>query len=353
MNVFLDSNILFSDPYFTGNFERNFLNTLKTINGRLYLSEVVYKETIKNYRREVKKRRRAYSSAYGYLIKILPSRPEFTLQEDEIYVQELIAFYNELQELGILEIIEHNQFDIYSKIVNRALDNKKPFADGKEEFKDTVIWLSYAHFVEEKSLSNCFFITNNSSEFFNSKKTDLHQDLLEDTRRIKGYLSIEAFMTAESKLISEATEEAREEAYFERLIELGSSKKVKSLDYIDDLLKEYFTETINDEITFYIDHLNAVDRYKLFLNFIEVQTGPIYKMKMIDVEREVYRDEVVIYGVVQVTHDVSMQITEGLNMGNKSLVHRIDFTFSLDADEIPSNFEVKEITTQELNPDEF
>ena len=74
---------------------------------------------------------------------------------------------------------------------------------------------------------------------------------------------------------------------------------------------------------------------------------------MIDVERGVYRDEVVIYGVVQVTHDVSMQIIEGLNMGNKSLVHRIDFTFSLDADKIPSNFEVKEITTQELNPDEF
>ncbi|MGG4499083.1 PIN domain-containing protein [Brevibacillus reuszeri] len=349
MNVFLDSNILFSDPFFKGNFERNFLTTLKNINGKLYLSDVVYKETINNYRREVKKRRKKYSSAYGHLIKILSSVPAYTLQDDEIHVQELITFYDELQELGLLVIVEHNQFDIFSKIVNRAIDNKKPFADGKEEFKDTVIWLSYAHFVEDKSLSDCFFITNNSSEFFNSTKTELHPDLLEDTSSIKGYLSIEAFMTAESELISEANEEA----YFEKILDLGGSEKVRSMSYIGDLVREYFTETINQEVSEYIESLSAANKDKLFPNYAEVQSGPIYQLKMWDHEREIYRDEIVIYGVVQVMHDVSMQINEMMSLGSKSLVHKIDFTFSLSADEFPSNFEVKEIITQELNPDEF
>lgn len=58
MNIFLDSNILFPDPFFKENFARNFLKTIKEINGKIFISNVVYQEVINNYKRELKKEER-------------------------------------------------------------------------------------------------------------------------------------------------------------------------------------------------------------------------------------------------------------------------------------------------------
>lgn len=360
MNVFLDSNILFPDPFFQGNFERNFIQTLERINGKLYLSDVVYRETINNYRREVKKRRKEYARSHSHFHKLMPTKPILVHETDEVYVQGLENYYMKLQESGILKIIAHNQFDIFSKIVDRAISNKKPFAEGREEFKDTVIWLTYSHYVEEMALVDCFFITNNQRDFYNTNNTGLHEDLLEDTIKIKGYVSIEKFMTEESELIKTAEEEDREEAmeeaYFEKLLEL--STVVKSERYIKKLIETWLIESIDQEVSYYIDDLNEADREKLFPKYAVVYSGPLYKLEMRDNEREVYREEIIIFGFIEITHDVTMYTEKGgdedsIIIGSKSLVHSIDFTFSLNAEEIPSKFEVKEILTKELNPEEF
>ncbi|MCT1403873.1 PIN domain-containing protein [Paenibacillus sp. p3-SID867] len=310
-----------------------------------------------NYRKELKKRKKLFSRAYGDLKKIMTNDPGFTLEEDEIYIHQLINYYEDLKSRGLLVIIEHNRYDIFSEIVDRAISNRKPFTDGKEEFKDTVIWLTYAYFAEESKLDNCFFISENTNEFFDESKTELHQDLLEDTKRIKGYVSIEKYMMDQAELLEELRQDQTEEENFQKLVSIDANRDLKhAYEYIEELVIEHFSDDINDEINYYLKSLEEIYREQLFPKYTEIQSRPFYSLSMHDIEREVYREEIVIYAVADISHDVTIYLVNQENpvlIGNKGLEHRVDFTFTINPDEIPSNFEVSRIITKELEPDEF
>lgn len=349
VHVFLDSNILFSDPFFRGNFQRNFINSIKNIRGKIYFSDVVKREVLNNYRKELKRRRKEYTEKLNHLNKLLSRKIEPTYQQDDIYITELENFLLKLEKEQVLEIIPHNKYDIFSKIVERALSNKKPFIDGKEEFKDTVIWLSYVSFVEEKCLEHCFFISNNSKEFFNKDKSNLHQDLLEDSIRFKPYLSIEGLMTDESNELSiqiQLFDQA------ERLKELLISGDLNT-SYIENIIFESFIDDLNSEIKHYIDNLHPYEKLHISAEGAEFHPKEVVKVNLLNFDLELFPDELIVYGSLDVINEnaiyfyqpILKEDPELMYFGSRSIHHTLNFSFVITPDSQVHNFEVKKIVT--------
>jgi len=355
MNIFLDSNILFPDPFFKENFARNFLKTIKEIDGKIFISNVVYQEVINNYKREFKKRRKTFGEAHFELNKIVVTSVEHTFKDDEFYLSELIDFYQNMIKDGHLIIIPHTEFDMFNEIVQRALNNKKPFDYQKEEFKDTVIWLTYSKYVEKHGISG-YFLSNNTKEFYASDKESIHPDLLADTERLVPYKSIEKFLTSNSDNIKDLITEKEEERSFTKLLNWANSNLNES--YVEKVIKEEFMEELQSELSFYIDDLSEVEINNIIndyrYNLSKLESITLLNTSLNTFEREIYGSEIIIYGSLDVKHFVSLYLWNLIRdkgespyfpIGNETITHTIEFTFSINGELNAANFEVKDIET--------
>jgi hypothetical protein len=74
--------------------------------------------------------------------------------------------------------------DFLPDIVYKAINRKRPFTEEKTELKDALIWKTYADYVEKTDLNDCILLTNNTSDFCDSRdKQKIHPDLLKDTNK--------------------------------------------------------------------------------------------------------------------------------------------------------------------------
>lgn len=348
LNVFLDSNIIFADPFFKENFSRKFIELLKEIEGTIFISNLVYEESKNNYRREVRKRRKEFGKTKNSLNKLLFSEIDDSLQTDNDYLKEFVEYYQNFIETGSMRVINHNDFEIFNEIVNRSLLPKKPFDHHKEEFKDTVIWLSYAKFVEKHELSNCFFITNNTADYYDSDNTRLHPHLLEDTKRIKPYKSIEDFMKIEIEPLLE-----KQEKQAKQLIDWQKSNL--SDEYVENLIKVNFIEVLTDELSYFSSRLDPHEIRRIAGiqdNYSHVEFQNILSFSLDTYEREVFLDEIIIYGSLSISSNVSLFLNlfdrESIgskNLGLMSINQKVEFTFIIGLDFLPKNFEVVHIET--------
>lgn len=345
LNVFLDSNIIFADPFFKENFSRKFIESLKEIEGTIFISNLVYEESKNNYIREVRKRRKEFGKTKHSLNKLLVSEIDNTLKTDDDYLKEFVEYYQNFIETGLITVINHEDFEMFNEIVKRSLLPKKPFAHHKEEFKDTVIWLSYSNFVEKHELSDCFFVTNNTTDYYDNDKTQLHPDLLEDTMRIKPYKSIEDFMKNEVEPLLEKREKQAKQL-------LDWQKSNLKDEYVENLIRVNFIEELADELSYFSNHLDSheVRRFAGIQDSYYVEFQNISKFSLDTYEREVFSDEIIIYGSLNIWSNVSLFINslgkvkeDFNNAGLMSINQKVEFTFIIDLDFLPKNFEVKDI----------
>lgn len=352
MNIFLDSNILFSDPFFRDNFARNFLGTIKDIDGKIFISSIVYQEVINNYKRELKKRRKTFGEAFFELNKLLITNVEHTFKNEEFYLAELINYYQKMMDEGYLVIIPHTEFDMFNEIVQRALNNKKPFDYQKEEFKDTVIWLTYSKFVEKHKICG-FFLSNNTKEFYAPDKKSIHPDLLEDTQRLVPYKSIEEFMTSNSDYIQQLFTDKEEERSFIQLLDWAEENLSET--YIQKVIIKEFMEELQSELSNYVEDLSGIELNKIMdvLDDIsKVESISLLQTHLKTYEREIYGSEIIIYGSLEVNHFVSLYIWNSFRdkgedpffcIGNDTITHIVEFTFTINSEFKAENFEVKDI----------
>ncbi|WP_181170546.1 PIN domain-containing protein [Priestia megaterium] len=108
--------------------------------------------------------------------------------------------------MSLFEDIEIVGYDnsILPELVNRAVNRIKPFTEGKQEFRDAVIWLSYALLAKERKLENCLLITGNTTDYC-SKNKELHPDFLKDSERFTIYK--DAYTLVEADNMKEFKEE--------------------------------------------------------------------------------------------------------------------------------------------------
>ena len=283
MIVYIDSNILFNDPYLSSHRSKAILDNVSVTRGKLKIPFVVYQETINNLINEVSTIEKSLTKNIKDLSKkldgshVLKSLHIPSFEEDEIrniYVQR----YEELVGAGLVEIIDHKSMDqsqLVEELLHRALNGIKPFAPKKEEFKDTVIWMTIVNDVEINGYTESIFISNNTSDFYDESKSSLHEHLLSDIPKgtsIKTFMSINDFFTSKEFLSNHSSLNSSikvTKGVIPRDIKQIASKVDEK--YIYDRLKgEYHTE-FKTEMMRVFNHIafNAPERFEAYFPLIE------------------------------------------------------------------------------------
>ena len=181
MNVFFDTTDFFSDPYFRSNPRKLLLDLARAKAVTLFLSEVVLLEMENHIRsnipesfREAEKSVRKVQQLVSDLTFVLPPMPD-----PEIARQAFRDFIETLEVNETLRIVRIDN-EIYPEVLRRSIQGIKPFTLRKQEFRDALIWLSYADYARKYQLKNSAFISNNIEDFYGKDKTGLHPDLALD-----------------------------------------------------------------------------------------------------------------------------------------------------------------------------
>jgi predicted nucleic acid-binding protein len=195
MHVFLDSNFCYTDPFMQKNIHNRLLIELaEKEHITLYVSEVVRKEILNNFRKELDKYFGALKTNESKIIKLLreedssPISWKYTVED---YIEELDTFLAELEDKGIIQIVPYSN-DMLPELVERSIKRIKPFTDKKLEFRDAIIWLSYVKFANEHKLDHCYLITKNTEDFL--KNGELHPDLQKDSTAFTIYKDAQEFI---------------------------------------------------------------------------------------------------------------------------------------------------------------
>ncbi len=201
MNIFIDTSILYKDPFWRGNFYKELLDIIKEKDINLYISELVLMELEKNYERMIDEQdvalRKVMGNVEHFQIAIL-EKPVIDKAES---IKQLKNFYANLVSEKTARIVKFENSWL-PEIVERAIWRKKPFSQTKTELKDAIIWLSYAKLAEMKKSKNCIFLTENISDFCDMDKAkndifEIHPELEKDSKRFAVYRSPKELIRSE------------------------------------------------------------------------------------------------------------------------------------------------------------
>ena len=258
---FLDSNILYNDPLMKKSANKRLFDKIESIGGNIFICDIVYKETLNNYRKGLEQCKDEIKKINTQLNKLGIDYINIEDIDIDKEVNSLKTKINEYIESGKFKKIDVNN-DILPEVIDRAIKRKKPFSDKKEEFRDCIIWLTYAKKAEEDNLDNCIFITNNTSDFCN-KDNELHEDLLEDSKRFRVHKNSYEFLVNEEDLINKLE---IMDSYKNCRIEKNNFEKVEILrkifseidSYLRSLSGEFVQLMFNPIPAEYIE-LNSID----------------------------------------------------------------------------------------------
>ncbi|MRS26119.1 PIN domain-containing protein [Bacillus sp. RIT694] len=351
MNIFLDTTIMFSDPFLKKNFNRSFLGLTRDFKDiKFYMSEVVYKESKRHFEKNITKHltdlqritKNLQDHRNGYFTETIDIE-----SEKETRINEFENFYKELESEGVLHIIPCPN-EILSELINRAVNRIKPFQENKSEFRDAATWLTYVNYVEKFNMSDCYFITGNVNDFCDESKKNLHPDLLKDSTKFKTFVSF-------SKL---AQEDDKVKSYIERKQEKEKEIKewIKENDINENYVLEYFNDSslnglFNNIYTICSDYITSLNRVSLDIPFFDGL--PILDdIDMFDIQDfniEVIAEKIIISGELVIEAECYLQnlFRIGENTISDDIPFSIGllqpFSFILEEDKSMTNLQLEEI----------
>lgn len=198
MNVFLDTTVTCEDPFCCGNMNRALLRVVPAVGGEIYISDIVLQETRHKFEQKLDEMLKDTQNKIAHLGRFTNSHVVYDIKMQQDYLNQFDQFYENLIARGIFERVPYSN-NILPTVVNRAIHRIKPFSEKKDEFRDCIIWLSYAYLAEEEQLDNCFLLTNNRNDYC-VDGDNLHEELLNDTQRFKVYASARALIEGEDTL---------------------------------------------------------------------------------------------------------------------------------------------------------
>ncbi|WP_027086598.1 PIN domain-containing protein [Cohnella panacarvi] len=189
INLFLDTTLLFSDPFFKKTYNRQLLKFADVYGTPLILSKVVFEEARNKFLLNVQKR-------MGDLEKSLQALKDYypdDLSTEKLQVSsadfenQFDTFFNKLIDRKLIQVVDYDNA-LLPELVRRSINRIKPFTDNKQEFRDAITWLTYTKKAKDENHEYCYFITHNKNDFLDSNG-DLHPHLREDSDKFKVYSS--------------------------------------------------------------------------------------------------------------------------------------------------------------------
>ena len=197
MHIFIDTNIFETDPFWKNSFAKTLLERAKAKKLTIYISKIVYEElkthTVRNHKKTHKALEVGLTEHNRYRTENVEPIKKLEIGE------EFENFYANLQDDFNTKVLEYKTIS-FEKVMDRVLKREKPFNDDKKEVKDCGIWLTYAEFVEQEKLADCYLLTNNSKDFYDktpltSDPTEysIHEELKRDSKKFRCFPSIRDF----------------------------------------------------------------------------------------------------------------------------------------------------------------
>jgi hypothetical protein len=255
INLFLDTTLTFEDPFFKRNYN-SLLLRLSQIHGfPLFMSKVVYDETRNKFESNVSERIGGLEKALNELEIYHPSALDtvtINCAPDD-FMTDFDKFYADLIERRILTIIEYDN-SLLPILVERSIKRIKPFGLKKQEFRDAITWLSYTNYANTNDLINCYFITQNTSDFCDNKiKNTIHPELLLDSTKFSHFINAYDLLNLESKL----------KPYIDSADVTEWIASIENLDeYISDLFFATFKDRVKQLFTNYVDQESSYNIVK-------------------------------------------------------------------------------------------
>lgn len=243
LNVFVDTNILYDDPYFRSQNEI-LIEYAKQGKIRLFLSDVVVQELLQRHKIRVSEKVNVIKHAHSQLKKTSEISLNLSDLTRDNLVDHLEAFYDSLIRAEIIVSVKTDA-KIFPEILNLCLNKAAPFFNNKNEFKDSVIWHSYVNYIKNNKIKDFCLLTNNHKDFCD-KDGELHPSLKVDIA-LKVYSSTKSLVTEnQDHLDIQPTKQI--------VIVLGSAKRNPQFTW--ELLNENLKQ-IKDEIRYHLDGLEA------------------------------------------------------------------------------------------------
>ena len=197
MNIVFDSNIYIDDLKLSSidlNLVMDYLEKTKSF---IYMPTVILEEISAVYKRKLNTllskidgNIRNYNSITT--TPIVYSKPDYS-KEGENLIIELKRKLN----ISDNHIISYKD-EYFKESLSRAINQIKPSSEGREEVRDSIIWLTLLDLAKESSEKVIAFISNNTTDFAGNDKKSLHPRLQDDLKsnavQIKFFTSIDEFV---------------------------------------------------------------------------------------------------------------------------------------------------------------
>jgi predicted nucleic acid-binding protein len=327
MNIFLDTNVFYNDPFLLKGKKRILLMLAKYKEVKLYVSRVVYSELLRLHNEFLEKQVKDAKEAFSKLSPFLNNkrdRFDFDFNLDDL-MKDFNVIFDIFQIEEQLEIIEYDS-DVLKEIVEIDMYKKSPFIRRmentnkkgdkisyyKKEIRDAIIWYSYRQYIEKNQLSNCYFISNNTKEFASPGNNDnsknqpyaLHPGIGESHNLI-AYRTVEEFLFNQDDRVKELFvnldlhSKILSEELFEKVVEeLGSG-------YAEELINQYFEDEILSETYSFLSKRQPNEIHEDY--FMHGYVDPLMFGNIVGIrlnEVEIYGDSI----TVSVDADVEMEV---------------------------------------------
>jgi predicted nucleic acid-binding protein len=349
MNIFIDTSILYSDPFWQENFPNQLMNVARDKRVNIYISDIVLKELRHNFEKELDKELFELRKRNNILKKFLRRFEPYVAFDKESCLLDFDNYYKDIANYNYIKILNYKP-QYLSAIVDKAIIRQKPFSEKKTELKDALIWLTYSDFANTNNLENCYFLTENCSDFCDLEKLksgvfELHSDLKNECDKFKIFRSIKDFYKANSDWLDKP------------IIELKQWIESQNIDdeYVFDLLWKNETDKINSEIQWQLDKINLkslFNRDDIDFEGGYIDTNEIEWYDCNNIEIEVVSDYAIVTGFLTVyakiqAYGYNSERDQGDDkfplIGDLDLTFEVLFSFTLEKEKAFDNFEVHEI----------
>ncbi len=268
MNLFLDANILYKDPFLKTGYLSLLKRLAKDKRIELYISETSYKQVLHHFQAQYAKLiTDAKSAAHhmNYLLKKNTITVHVTEEELVQYFEE--NFYKNVDE-GIIHIIP-TDCRILNKVMELELSPAEPFYHAatdengfhyyQKSIQEAVTWYTYANFITDHSLDDCYFISNHIEKFADSRPLSQmdaffpHPNLIHHGIQLC-FKSVRDFLNYTPELLRFSLTSEVDEIYGDYLVQFANANI--NISILDEMFEHYLKTDIEYAIMKNLTKLN-------------------------------------------------------------------------------------------------
>ncbi len=349
MDIFIDTSVIYTDPFWKRNFPGQLLEAAKDERVRVYIADIVLRELKQNFINQLDKEFLSINSANNNIKKITCRHQDIPTPNIKKYIEDFDKYYEELFKNKNVIMLSTDASMFYD-ILDRAIEGKKPFTANRSEFKDAVIWSVYFKYAKENKLLKCYFHSNNKKDFTDSDG-NLHPELKKDYNKFNLYLTIDEFYKSNKHIIDKPL------IHFKKWLE----NQIIDNDYVFQLLYENENQKVVEAIKrkFELTDPSHLFDYRKFVNIFggHVVIDEVTWNDCENIEVDIVKDYAIISGVLLL--EVSLDLynyNSARDPGEEAFPYygstncdvKLYFNFLFNTDERPLNFEVTEIHYKNL-----